>query len=53
MQINGGRLTSLTAQKPHEIPMTKPHNAHTTNAQTLFQAFSQTPMALMAPAGGH
>jgi len=33
--------------------MPKPHNAQTTNAQTLWQAFSQTPMELMAPAGGH
>ena len=53
LQINGGRLPSPTMQKPHENPMPKPHNAQTTNAQTLFQAFSQTLMALMAPAGGH
>ena len=53
LQINGGHLPSPTAQKPHETPIPKPHNAQIVNAQTLFQAFSQTLMALMAPVGGH
>ena len=53
LQIDGGHLPSPTAQRPHKTPMPKPHNAQTVNAQILCQVFSQTPMALMTPAGGH